>query len=316
MKFPPDWHKDIATLRRTPGLVTRFAPSPTGYLHLGHVVNMIFVWGVARGTGAKIILRVEDHDRGRCRPEYEKALFEDLTWLGFAADLGLTSFDEKKSSFRQSDARSAYDDAHQLLKSEGHDVYRCSCSRKEILLRQNRLSTPADPEELRYDNYCRERTVGTETLHGLRVVLSDEVIEFRDVWLGHQVQTPAQQCGDLLLRDRDSFDTYQGAVVVDDVRQHVNLIIRGQDLTASTGRQILLARMLRQEKPATFLHHPLLMDTEGRKLSKRQLATALTARRQQGEHAAALLGEAAFLMGLLPHQRPVSAEEVMELVTR
>lgn len=313
MNFPPDWHKNIATLRRTPGLVTRFAPSPTGYLHLGHLVNMIFVWGVARGTGAKIILRVEDHDRGRCRPEYEKALFEDLAWLGFAADLGITSPDEKNSPFRQSDARSMYDDAHELLRSEGYHVYRCACSRKEILQRQ---ALTTDPEELRYDHYCRERNIGADIPHGIRVAFSDETIEFHDLWLGHQTQTPARQCGDLLLRDRDGFDTYQGAVVVDDVRQQVNLIIRGQDLTSSTGRQILLARMLRREKPALFLHHPLLMDTTGRKLSKRQLAMAIAARRQQGEHATNILGEAAFLVGLLPHPRAVSAEEVMDLVTR
>ncbi len=312
MIFPPDWRKDIATLRRTPGLITRFAPSPTGYLHLGHVVNMIFVWGVARAVGAQIILRVEDHDRGRCRPEYEKALFEDLDWLGFTADLGLKSPDEKLSPFRQSDARSAYDGALSLLKSEGYNVYRCGCSRKDILSRQPQEE---HAEELRYDNHCRDLHVDENSPHGIRVELSDEMIECHDLWLGPLQQRPAQQCGDLLLRDRDGYDTYQGAVVADDVRQQVNLIVRGQDLTASTGRQILLARMLKQEKTASFLHHPLLMDRDGRKLSKRQLATAITARRQQQERAEDILGEACYLVGLLSHQRPLTAEEAMELIS-
>lgn len=312
MKFPPQWQNHIAKLRRTPGLVTRFAPSPTGYLHMGHVVNMIFVWGVARSTGAQIILRVEDHDRGRCRPEYEIALFEDLAWLGFTADLGMKSPQERPSPFRQSDSRAAYDSAHETLRRNGFKVYFCSCSRKDLTQRQNLVTS----DELRYDNHCRDLSVATSTPHGVRVALTNEVVEFNDLWMGQQRQNPMQQCGDLLLRDRDGFDTYQAAVVVDDIRHNVNLVIRGQDLTASTGRQILLARMLHHDKTLEFLHHPLLTDQDGRKLSKRQLATAIAARRQQGDRAGDILGEAAYLVGLLPEQRFISANEAMELVAR
>src|SRR3954454_3337369 len=105
--------------------LTRFAPSPTGYLHLGHVVNAIYVWGVAKALGGRVRLRVEDHDRIRSRPEYERALLEDLDWLGFAADEGRHPLD------RQSDRSTVYQGALQQLAAE-HHVYACRCSRKEI----------------------------------------------------------------------------------------------------------------------------------------------------------------------------------------
>src|SRR5215212_6661584 len=117
---------DLSPLLATDApIVTRFAPSPTGYLHLGHVVNAIYVWGMARLRGGTVLLRVEDHDRLRCRPEYERALLEDLDWLGFVPDRG------REPLVRQSDREDVYADALARLRQTDH-VYACDCSRKTI----------------------------------------------------------------------------------------------------------------------------------------------------------------------------------------
>jgi glutamyl-tRNA synthetase/glutamyl-Q tRNA(Asp) synthetase len=139
------------------------------------------------------------------------------------------------------------------------------------------------------------------------------VIAFDDLVLGPQRQNPAEQCGDLLLKDRRYNFTYQLAVVVDDIKQGVNLVIRGQDLTASTGRQIWLGRRLGREVDARFAHHPLLVDETGRKLGKRFLSAALTQRRLAGERAEDVLGEAAYLGGLVQERRAVEVGELAGL---
>ena len=130
-----------ARLPRTP--LTRFAPSPTGYLHLGHVVNAIWVWGLARALEGRVLLRIEDHDRGRCRPDYEAALLEDLAWLGLTPDLGPT---------RQRDATSMYLDTLAALEQRGL-VYACDCSRRDI----SREAGDVPHLETRYPGRCRDR---------------------------------------------------------------------------------------------------------------------------------------------------------------
>src|SRR6266536_3395662 len=124
-----------ALARRLPSApLTRFAPSPTGYLHLGHVANAIFVWGIARSLGGRVLLRLEDHDRGRCRPQYEAALLDDLVWLGLEPDLG--SGDKLRagtSIWRQSDCGEIYASAVSRLATEA-SVFVCDCSRKDIVV--------------------------------------------------------------------------------------------------------------------------------------------------------------------------------------
>lgn len=241
-------------------VVTRFAPSPTGYLHLGHAVNAAWTWGTARKLGGKVLLRIEDHDRGRCRPEYEAAILEDLAWLGFAPD-------DAGPPRRQSDHDADYQAALETLGSRAH-VYACRCSRAEIA-RRMREDGLESWDELRYPGTCRHLGLPFTAGHGIRVELPPDTIEFEDLRLGPQRRTPAEQCGDLLLRDGTGNWTYQLCVVVDDMLQGVNLVVRGEDLLPSTGRQILLARMLGRSEPPRFLHHPLVRDAEGVKLSKR-----------------------------------------------
>ncbi|MGH9347743.1 MAG: glutamate--tRNA ligase family protein [Vicinamibacterales bacterium] len=249
---------DLKALRaRLPSRpLTRFAPSPTGYLHLGHVVNALYTWRVARALGGRVLVRVEDHDRLRSRPEYERALLEDLAWLGFEPDAG---------PVRQSDEPEAYSGALARL-AASHHVYACDCSRREIAATSG--AGERGSEELRYLGRCRTRRIEIAPGRGIRVAIEPGVERFEDARLGAQEQAPAVQCGDLLVCDRDGFWTYQFAVTVDDCRHGVDLVIRGEDLLSSTGRQIRLARMLGRERPPVFLHHRLLRRPDGEKLSK------------------------------------------------
>jgi glutamyl-Q tRNA(Asp) synthetase len=274
-------------------IVTRFAPSPTGYLHLGHVVNAIYVWGVARAAGGQVLLRIEDHDRIRSRPQYEAALLKDLDWLGFVADQG------RNPPLRQSDDPSAYERALEHLRRTA-TVYACDCSRKDI-------------GGERYAGRCRDRGLAARPGRGLRVAIAPGVERFDDLLLGPQEQVPVDQCGDLLLRDRDGHWTYQFAVTVDDWRQNINLVIRGADLLSSTGRQIRLARMLGRAEPPRFLHHPLVLKEGGEKLSKSNRDTGVRDLRRSGLTPSDVIGRAAAAAGLIGTVRGLEASRVEEL---
>jgi glutamyl-Q tRNA(Asp) synthetase len=296
-----------------PRPVTRFAPSPTGYLHLGHVANAVWTWGIAGALGGRVLLRIEDHDRGRSRPEFERAIVEDLEWLGLVPG-------GERRVLRQSDHDRAYGRAALHLGRQS-PVYACRCSRADIAQARTggredgRTGGREDGEELRYPGTCRTLRLAPADGLGLRVTLGDEAVEFEDLRLGAQRQTPALQCGDLLLRDAHGNWTYQLCVAVDDTRQAVNLVIRGEDLLASTGRQIMLAGRLGRKEPPLFLHHPLITDPEGRKLSKRDGSTGVRELRAAGKTPEEVLGEAAFRTGLIAGPRPVAAGDLRMIFT-
>ncbi|HSM14716.1 MAG TPA: glutamate--tRNA ligase family protein, partial [Thermoanaerobaculia bacterium] len=203
-------------------ITTRFAPAPTGSLHLGHVADAIWVWGAARALGGRVLVRIEDHDRIRSRPAYHEALLEDLAWLGFEPDA---------PPVRQSDREPIYVGALERLAADGL-VYACDCTRREILEREPRDGAA----ELRYPGTCRDRRLPGERSPIRRIRLEREEITFSDALAGAQVQVPSEQCGDLLARDRDGNWTYQFAVTVDDLEQGIDFVVRGADLLASTGR--------------------------------------------------------------------------------
>ena len=287
-------HPDLRALaRRVAAPRTRFAPSPTGYLHLGHVVNAIYVWGLAHLLSGRVLLRVEDHDRVRSRPVFEAALLDDLDWLGFEPDAG------RHPLLRQSDDHAVYEQALAALRRT-HHVYACDCSRTAI-------------GGERYRGHCRDRELEERPGRGLRVHVGPGAERFEDALLGAQEQVPADQCGDILIRDRDGHWTYQWAVAVDDRRQDISLVIRGADLIASTGRQIALARMLGRAVPPVFLHHPLILNETGEKLSKSSGDTSVRDLRSRGINAANVIGRAAAAVGLLEHPRPIAAAEVATL---
>lgn len=243
---------------------TRFAPAPTGWLHLGHVLNAEYVWG----SGAEVVLRIEDHDRERCRPEYDAGILDDLDWLGYRWSGPLVRQSERDAIYRQ---------AIDVLRAQ-QLVYGCDCTRSEIERRTSHLAPHAPhaaDAELRYDNCCRERGLPLSDGVGWRVRMHPGVERFVDGFLGPQEQDPSEQCGDVLIRDRLGNWTYQFCVAVDDYRQQIDLVVRGVDLLASTGRQIRIARLLGRETPAEFRHHRLIMKSAAQKLSKSDADTGV-----------------------------------------
>ena len=280
------------------GLRTRFAPSPTGYLHLGHVAHAIYVWGLARLAGAEIILRIEDHDQSRCRKIYEESILRNLEWLGFVPDDGVTSLEY--SRFRQSDHFERYQKALEYL---GEETYRCCCSRKEIM---QRTAQSSESGELLYDNHCRNLDEGSN----VRVCLEERIVRFDDHFLGLTEHKPSEQCGDILLKDRDGQWTYNFAVAVDDAEEDIGLIIRGQDILASTGRQIMIQEKLGVSTLIDYAHHPLIWAGPGKKLSKRDHSTSIDQWRESGLNAEAILGKAAFQVGLTRSEAPLSARDI------
>jgi glutamyl-Q tRNA(Asp) synthetase len=275
-------------------IISRFAPAPTGLLHLGHVVNAAYVWRETRARGGRILLRIEDHDRQRSRPEFEAAILEDLAWLGFQTDAPLV---------RQSERGLIYDEALARLRARGL-VYACRCSRADVTAaglngslnardRDGMTGDAAMPSrtaqpfrsadaEWRYSGACRDLGLPESPGCGIRVRLDPELVRFADLRHGPQEQRPYEQCGDLLVRDREGNWTYQFAATVDDLVQGVTLVIRGDDLLASTGRQIQLSRLLGRVEPPEFFHHPLIMKSPRQKLSKSDGDTGVRALRAAG----------------------------------
>jgi glutamyl/glutaminyl-tRNA synthetase len=282
------------------GIISRFAPAPTGFLHLGHVVNAVHVWEETRARSGRVLLRIEDHDRQRSRRVFEEAILEDLAWLGFEGD---------EPPVRQSERGAIYEDALGRLRAMGL-VYACDCTRAQIVQataglkacttttsevveaataeRDSEVAQGFSPAnaELLYPGTCRDRGLAEGPRCGLRIRLEPSVERFVDLRLGPQEQRPSEQCGDLLARDRDGNWTYQFAATVDDYVQGVTLVIRGVDLLASTGRQIQLARLLGRDEPPQFLHHPLIMKSPHQKLSKSDGDTGIRDLRGKGWRAA------------------------------
>jgi glutamyl-tRNA synthetase/glutamyl-Q tRNA(Asp) synthetase len=307
----PHQRINLVALARTFGAppVTRFAPSPTGHLHLGHLVNAIYVWGIARALGGRVLLRVEDHDRLRARREFEDSILDDLDWLGFVPDApSLASFrSDTRCEGRQMDRPERYTHAMVRL-TANHVVYWCDCSRQRVLSESGTVDG-----ELRYGGRCRDRGLGPGPERGARLRVPDNSESFVDARLGAIGQTPATQCGDFLLQDRLGNWTYQFAVTVDDHVDGVTLVIRGVDLLASTGRQIMLARLLGRSSPPVFLHHSLVLGPSGDKLSKSNQDTGLRELREAGLSAADAIGRAAAAVGLIDHPRPIEPTDVAML---
>ena len=299
-------------------MVSRFAPAPTGYLHLGHVVSCLYVFGLTRALGGQVLVRIEDHDRTRSRPEFDEAIREDLDWLGLVPDHspwnGLGKFDP---GLRQSHRVGVHAARLADLADRGL-VYRCDCPRSSM--------TPGMDGELFHQGLCRSRTIPDDTPHGLRIPMPDRDFAFTDLIAGPQVQNPFRQTGDLLARDRHGCFTYHFSCAVDDLDQGVNLVIRGQDLLASTGRQLALRELLTcaPERPAipavlsvpVFCHHGLLVDETGRKLGKRFLSSSIRKMRLDGETPESVLGLAAFLAGKTPHQGPLELALALKIFAR
>jgi glutamyl/glutaminyl-tRNA synthetase len=295
-------------------VVTRFAPAPTGALHLGHAVNAIYVWGIARALGGRVVLRIEDHDRQRARAEAERSMLDDLDWLGFTPDLYPTDAYRRGScDGRQSERDQIYRDALAPLVAAGL-VYGCTCTRaSQAALADEPHESARSAGEKPYAGACRQKGIALTDGVGWRLRLESGAETFDDALLGVQEQDPSTQCGDLLLRDRLGNWTYQFVATVDDAVQGITLVVRGQDLLASTGRQFRLARLIGRVDPPVFAHHPLIMKTAAQKLSKSDGDSGIRDLRAAGWSPADVIGYAAALSRIVPVRRPLRASDLPAL---
>lgn len=241
----------------------RFAPSPTGRLHLGNARTALLAWLQARAAGGTFLLRIEDLDRSRARPEHMDDLFRDLEYLGLTWD---------EDPIFQSRRGDAYADALQALSALGR-IYPCFCSRSEIA---RAASAPHDASDdgPRYPGTCAKReTTGdfaaaAQRPAALRFRPDEGGTLFDDAIHGPQWQDVAGEIGDFIVRRNDGVASYQLAVVVDDAGSAITDVLRGDDLLSSTARQLQLYRALSLPEPR-FAHVPLLMEAPGKRLAKR-----------------------------------------------
>jgi glutamyl-tRNA synthetase len=257
----------------------RFAPSPTGRLHLGHARTYLVAWLRARDAGGKVLLRFEDLDGPRNVAGAEREIEEDLAWLGLDWDEPAT---------RQSERIALYDDAIAKLAARGL-VFECTCSRKEIA---SAASAPHGDLGPRYPGTCRDGPSRPGRPAALRFRMDGPVL-FDDAVFGPQ----AIEGDDFVLRRADGVYAYQLAVVVDDAATHVTEVVRGADLLTSTPRQIALYHALGHAPPA-FLHVPLVLDDRGERLSKRHRSTAVAELRAAGTTAEEIVGRLAASLDL------------------
>jgi glutamyl-Q tRNA(Asp) synthetase len=271
-------------------IVTRFAPSPTGYLHLGHAFSALTAFGAAERDGGRFLLRIEDIDLTRCRPEYGSAIAEDLAWLGLTWERPVR---------RQSMHLSDYQGALNRL-DERAVLYPCFCTRKEIAQEIARAaSAPHGPEGPHYPGTCRnlshdERTqriaAGASYALRLDVRRAREQVSgpllFEEQGAGPEGETGVQEAtpelfGDVVLARKEMPTSYHLSVAVDDALQGVTLVTRGNDLFPATHLQRLLQALLSLPTPR-YAHHRLLLDASGKKFSKRDGAVTLRELRKKG----------------------------------
>lgn len=291
----------------------RFAPSPSGRIHLGNILCCLLAWLSARQKGGRVILRIEDLDIARCPRRYGEQMCRDIQWLGLDWDEGPV-IGGPSGPYEQSRRTALYQAALRRLEAQGL-VYPCFCTRAEL----HAASAPhREDGQVVYPGTCRgltaeqaaERARRTGRAPALRLWVPEEEITFTD---GHMVEyrewLPAD-CGDFLLRRSDGIFAYQLAVVVDDAAMGVTEVVRGADLLASTPRQLLLYRLLGLEAPA-FYHFPLLLGSDGQRLSKRNADAGLDT---LGERYTApeILGKLAYLAGFNPSAEPRSGESLLE----
>ena len=266
----------------------RLAPSPTGHLHLGHARTFWIAQQRASAHGGALILRNDDLDAARCKPEFVAAMIEDMRWLGLRWSEG-PDIGGPHAPYDQSARMPHYAAAFERLRAHGF-IYPCACSRQDVL---RALSAPHEgEEEPTYPGTCRAASADRARagVNWRFRVPDGEVVEFIDGHFGPQRAIAGADFGDFLVWRKDDFPSYQLACTVDDAAMRITEVVRGADLIASTARQLLLYRALALEVPA-FHHCPLVTDADGVRLAKRDDARSLRTLRAQGRTPAELRRE-------------------------
>lgn len=280
----------------------RFAPSPSGRMHLGNVFSALLAWLSARAAGEEFVLRIEDLDPARCRPEYIELLRDDLRWLGLDWDREMPM---------QSTRTPVYAAAFERLRTQGL-LYPCFCTRNELHAASAPHASDGTPV---YAGTCRNLTqaqIAAQTRKpAWRIHVPDETISYTDGVYGEISQRLSAECGDFILRRSDGVYAYQLAVVCDDALGGISQVVRGRDLLSSTPRQLWLFEKLGYAAPKYF-HVPLLVAPDGRRLSKRERDLDLSRLRARCTPEL-LIGNLAFLAGLLPAPCAGTARELIEI---
>ncbi|MEL7466121.1 MAG: tRNA glutamyl-Q(34) synthetase GluQRS [Pseudomonadota bacterium] len=276
-----------------PGHVERFAPSPTGRLHLGHAFSALTAWEAARAAGGVFRLRIEDLDATRARPEYERAIFDDLAWLGL---------DWPDPVIRQSERGDAYADALARLAAMGL-TFRCACTRRDILAAAE-APQEGGPDGPIYPGTCRRAPPTGDGPFAIRLDMAAAAarvgpVSFREIGAGPNGEggdvsvssdAPIRGCGDVVLARKDAAASYHLAVVVDDAAEKVTHVTRGEDLFAATAIHVVLQKLLGLPTPV-YRHHRLIRDAAGARLAKRADSVSIAALRERGWSAARIREE-------------------------
>ena len=288
--------------------VTRLAPSPTGALHLGNVKTFVLNWLLARQRGWRVVMRIDDLDGPRVKPEAAERALDLLGWLGLEWDGPV---------LRQSEDLSVYRDALQTLEARGL-TYLCPATRSEI---QAAASAPHEDEhEQRYPGLYRPRIVdGVRVMRefppdadtAVRLLAPDREVAYRDEWAGPQRTNVQQHVGDFIVQTKAGLPSYQLATVVDDARQGVTHIVRGEDLLRSVPRQQLVYDALGLGPLPRYYHLPLVYGPDGHRLAKRHGDTRAARYREAGVSAPRLLGLVGYWSGVLPQREEASLDTLL-----
>lgn len=290
-------------------IVGRFAPSPSGYLHLGNLLSLLLAWLDCRSLGGELVFRMEDLDPARSRPEYIAAMADDLRWLGLDWDRGWPEPD-----YAQSRRTERYAEAFRQLEEKGL-VYPCWCRRAERLA----AASAPQPGEKEHDGGChcfrlspaeREARLQGGRAPAWKIRCPDETVAVEDERCGLYARNLAADPGDFIIRRADGVFAYQLAVCVDDIEMGVTRVVRGRDLLTSSPRQRWLIETLGGTAPS-YCHGPLIVSGDG-KLSKR-LGSLSTQQLRLDSSPEALTGYLAFLCGLLDKEEPITPRELLSV---
>lgn len=291
----------------------RFAPTPSGFLHLGNVFCSLLAWLSAKAAGGSITLRIEDLDPQRCNRERADVLAKELEWLGLTWDDGAYVSEDNERYFqsRRSDIYAEYFARLEAQKL----VYPCFCSRGELHAAE---APHASDGRIIYAGTCRalsqaEREAKAKIRRpAWRVRVTDEPISFTDAHYGVQSAKLSADCGDFILRRSDGVYAYQLAVVIDDALMGITQVVRGADLLSSTPMQLYLYQLLGLTPPE-FCHIPLLVDADGRRLAKRDGDLEISLLRKRYGSPEPIIGLLAYLAGQLDKPEPITAEALLPL---
>ena len=291
----------------------RFAPSPSGRMHLGNIWAMVAAWLSVRKQGGTMILRMEDLDPARSKTEYADQIMEDLAWMGLTYEEG-PDCGGAYGPYTQDERRHLYEEALDKIRTKGL-LYPCFCSRKD--LQAVRAPHRGEGQHV-YPGFCRnlspeeqmERALKKKP--ALRFLMPDRMDCYRDLNYGQQCQDLQREVGDFILRRADGVHAYQLAVVLDDALMEISEVVRGADLLSSTHRQRMLYEILGFAAPQ-FGHVPLLVGNDGERLSKRFRSLDLGQLRAKGWKPEELVGLLLFEAGMLEKEEPISLKEAISI---